>query len=82
LDDTIQPFEPQTGVGNGFKFAETTADALLRTVTQALALYRQREQWLRLMKNAMLCDFSWTRSAEEYEALYDEIASRRIPRGA
>ena len=76
LDDTIQPFEPETNVGNGFKFAEASADALLLSVRQAVALYHQREPWLRLIENAMDCDFSWSRSAKEYEALYNEIASR------
>jgi len=77
LDDTIQPFETQTNVGNGFKFAETSADALLLSVRQAVALYRQREPWLRVIENAMACDFSWNRSAKEYDALYREIAARR-----
>jgi len=82
LDDTIQPFDPETGVGNGFKFSETSADALLLTVNQAIALYHQRERWLCLMKNAMDCDFSWDRSAKEYEALYHEIASRHGAKSA
>jgi starch synthase len=80
LDDTIQPFVSETGAGNGFKFAETTADALLLTVNQAVALYHQRARWLRLIKNAMACDFSWNRSAKEYDALYREIAGRYADR--
>ena len=82
LDDTIQPFEPETNVGNGFKFADASGDALLLTVRQAVALYRQREPWLRLIENAMDCDFSWSRSAKEYEALYHEIASRHGAKSA
>jgi len=80
LDDTIQPFDPETGAGNGFKFAETTADALLLTVNEAVALYHQRERWIRLIKNAMACDFSWNRSAKEYDALYRKIAGRYADR--
>jgi starch synthase len=76
LDDTIQPFDPTTGSGNGFKFAESDADALLRTVGHAVDLYRQRDQWSRLVHNAMACDFSWNRSAQEYQRLYEEIARR------
>jgi starch synthase len=77
LDDTIQTFGPETSVGNGFKFAEASAGALLLSVRQAVALYHQRKPWLRLIENAMVCDFSWNRSAKEYEALYHEIAARR-----
>jgi starch synthase len=80
LDDTIHDFEPQTGVGNGFKFAEATSEALRLTVNQAIALYRQPNVWRRLVENAMACDFSWKRSAKEYEALYREIAGRRAGR--
>jgi starch synthase len=80
LDDTIQPFDPETGAGNGFKFAEATPEALLTTVRRAVALYRQPDQWPRLMRNGMACDFSWNRSAREYEALYQQIVSRRTGR--
>jgi len=74
LDDTIQSFEPETGVGNGFKFQEASGEALLVSVRQAVALYRRREPWRRLMANAMGLRLSWNRSATEYEALYREIA--------
>jgi starch synthase len=77
LDDTIEPFDPKTGTGNGFKFAEVTADALRRTVREAVALHKRPEAWRRLIQNAMACDFSWNRSAKEYETLYEEIARRR-----
>lgn len=76
LDDTIQPFNPDTGEGNGFKFAEATSDALLEAVSRAVALYRQPDQWRRLVLNGMACDFSWDRSAKEYVALYQQIVSR------
>jgi starch synthase len=80
LDDTIRDFDPQTGEGNGFKFSEATSEALRRTVHEAVALYRQPLLWRRLVRNAMACDFSWNRSAKEYEALYQEIAARRAAR--
>jgi starch synthase len=81
LDDTIQPFDPGTGQGTGFKFAEATSQALLEAVQTAVALYRQPNQWRRLVRNGMACDFSWDRSAKEYEALYQQILSRRAGRG-
>jgi starch synthase len=81
LDDTIQPFDPKTGRGTGFKFAETTTQALRETVKMAVALYRQPDQWGRLVRNGMACDFSWDRSAKEYVALYQQILSRHTGRG-
>lgn len=76
LEDTIQPFNPKTGAGNGFKFPGTTPAEFLATVQSAVGLYRKPDQWGRLVRNAMACDFSWGRSAKEYERLYQEIASR------
>jgi starch synthase len=81
LDDTIRPFESESGTGNGFKFAEASAEALLLSVRRAVALYRRREPWRRLIENAMACDFSWSRSAKEYESLYREIASLHGAKG-
>jgi starch synthase len=80
LDDTIQPFDPATGEGTGFKFTGKTSEALLEAVRSAVALYRQPEQWRRLVRNGMACDFSWDRSAREYEALYRQIQARRTGR--
>ena len=80
LDDTIQPFDPTTGEGTGFKFAGETSQALLETVRAAVALYRRPDQWRRLIQNGMACDFSWDRSAREYEALYQQIVARRTGR--
>jgi starch synthase len=77
LDDTIQPFDPATGEGTGFKFTGETSQALLETLRAAVALYRKPAQWRRLVRNGMACDFSWERSALEYEGLYQQIAARR-----
>jgi starch synthase len=81
LDDTIQPFDPATGQGTGFKFDEVTAEALVRTVRGAIAQFRQPPHWNRLVLNGMACDFSWDRSAREYQALYQQIVERRGGRG-
>lgn len=70
LDDTIVHFDPATGQGNGFKFEEATATAFLQAIWQALALYREKALWPRLITNAMMADFTWDRSAREYEQLY------------
>jgi len=77
LDDTIQPFDPTTGKGTGFKFAGETSQALVETVQAAVAVYRKPDQWRRLIRNGMACDFSWERSAREYEDLYRQIVTRR-----
>jgi starch synthase len=77
LDDTVTSFRRDTGEGNGLKFEETTADALRLAICRAGGLYRDPEARRRLMANAMQGDFSWDRSAREYEALYRVAARRR-----
>jgi starch synthase len=81
LDDSIQPFDPGTGEGTGFKFSEATSQALLQALHAAVTLYRQPDHWGRLVRNGMACDFSWDRSAAEYVALYEQIVARRTGRG-
>ncbi len=73
LDDTIRQFAPDSGEGNGFKFAEYSARALIGAVRQAAALYKRPKTWEKLMRNAMACDFSWQTSAKEYEKLYASL---------
>lgn len=77
LDDTVVPFDPKSGEGNGFKFTEATAEGLLRAVRGALACYRNRPLWNRLVQNAMAADFSWTRSAQEYVQVYRRAIAKR-----
>ena len=70
LDDTVVQWNARTGKGNGFKFAELSANALTRAVGDAMAVYKQPRLWQKLMRNAMACDFSWRQAAREYEKLY------------
>jgi len=70
LDDTIRPYTARARRANGFKFKETTADGLTRTVRQAVALYQDREAWEGLMRQGMTEDHSWETSAKEYVKVY------------
>ncbi|MBI4467535.1 MAG: glycogen synthase GlgA [Acidobacteria bacterium] len=74
LDDTIEPFDPSTGQGTGFKFTPYSGTALLDCLRQALDLYHGHPRaWQRLMRNGMHKDFSWNHSAAEYEQLYERV---------
>lgn len=77
LDDTIQPFDPRKGTGNGFKFQDYSGGALLACLQEALGVYRSRPKaWKQLIQNCMQADFSWEASAAEYEQLYESVAKR------
>jgi starch synthase len=77
LDDTVEDYNPQTDQGTGFKFRDYDADKLLQTVQRALAVYRDKPRWSRLIQRAMAQDFSWARSALEYQGLYQKAAGKK-----
>jgi starch synthase len=70
LVDTVEPWNPATGTGTGFRFDHADGTALLWAIDQALAAYSDRRAWMQLIRNGMARDFSWERSAREYEAAY------------
>ncbi len=77
LKDSVLPYNQYTGEGTGFSFANYNAHELLFTLQHAVALYREnRPQWDALVDHAMAQDFSWSRSAEKYMALYKELLGR------
>ncbi|MGA2586572.1 MAG: glycogen synthase GlgA [Candidatus Aminicenantales bacterium] len=73
LDDCIQDFNPEEGRGNGFKFEAYSPLDLLGAVRRAIHIYEKKALWDILLHNAMACDFSWERSAQEYILLYQNI---------
>ncbi|HMK29563.1 MAG TPA: glycogen synthase GlgA [Terriglobales bacterium] len=77
LDDTVESWDPKTAKGTGFKFTEYTGDALLATLKQAMAAYRDPAVWQTLMRNGMARDFSWTASAKKYVEVYERVKQIR-----
>ncbi|UCD58871.1 MAG: glycosyltransferase, partial [Candidatus Hydrogenedentota bacterium] len=78
LDDTIIDYPTSAGsCGNGFKFDDYSSSALLGKLQEARKLYANAEEWKRIMRNGMICDFSWGASAKKYEELYQRAISLR-----
>lgn len=77
LADTVEPWDPQHRTGTGFRFDTPDGTGLMWAIDQALAAFEDRKAWGRLMKNGMTRDFSWERSAGEYEGLYSR-AGRKV----
>jgi starch synthase len=84
LADTITDCTPETlaaGTATGFRFVSYTPATFLETVRKAVELYRQYpEKWLQLMQTGMQQDWSWDRSAAEYERLYSRISEAPVTR--
>ena len=72
LADTVQHFDPQAGSGNGFVFEDFVASGLMWAMREALALYGT-DDWDTLVRNAMMCDFSWRSAAGEYIDMYRKV---------
>jgi starch synthase len=70
LEDTIRPFHPQSGRGNGFTFTDYRPKAFFSSVLNAVDLYHNPALWKKVQNNAMREDFSWDRSARTYLDLY------------
>jgi starch synthase len=73
LVDTVEPYDPATGNGTGFRFDYPDGTGLVWALDQALAAYSNRTAWQKLMRNGMARDFSWERSAREYVALFERM---------
>ncbi len=73
LKDTINPYNQYTGEGNGFSFANFSGEELYNTIKFALWVYGDKIQWRKLMKQAMICDNSWNKSADAYLSMYREL---------
>ena len=74
LADSITAFnDEKRDSGNGFKFYNYNAHEMLYVVKDAIYTFGDKKQWKKLIKNAMKTDFSWKKSACDYEILYDTI---------
>lgn len=75
LYDTIKPYITSEGTGNGFTFKTYNAHDMLDAVRRALSLYCDKEEWSKLVANAMNMDFSWNASAKKYLEMYETVVS-------
>ena len=73
LYDTIKPYNPETGEGNGVTFVTYNAHDMMDALYRTVELYRSPAQWDRIRNNAMSMDFSWNASAAGYLDMYDEL---------
>ena len=77
LKDTVKPYDEGTNDGNGFTFDYYEAGLLLNAINRAKALYfENRGRWDEMVRRDMEKDVSWEKSAEEYQALYDELIAQ------
>jgi len=75
LYDSIKGYWINNGeiMGNGFTFANYSADVLLDRIHAALALYSDRDTWDSFRSEIMNKDFSWGASAKKYLEIYKSL---------
>ncbi len=73
LEDTITG-HPLQGA-DGFKFFNYNAHEMLGAINYAIDIYKNKNEWNKLINNAMRADFSWTKSAKKYKEVYKELLS-------
>lgn len=76
LKDTVQQYNKYTQEGNGFVFNNYNAHEMMYALKRALSFYGNYEIWHKIQLNAVQSDFSWKRSAKEYEALYERLTAK------
>lgn len=77
LADTVinaNPMALRSGVATGVQFSPVTSHALAGALIRLTELYRDRDTWSRLQRNAMRQEVGWSASAAEYAALYRSLA--------
>lgn len=76
LADTVHDFDAydaKSQVGYGVVFSKPDPKILLNAVEKALLLYGKKRRYNTIVKHNMLCDFSWSESAELYIKEYEQI---------
>lgn len=76
LKDTVQQYNKYTQEGNGFVFNNYNAHEMMYALKRALSFYGNYEIWHKIQLNAVQADYSWKRSAKEYEALYERLTAK------
>jgi starch synthase len=65
------------GTANGFKFQPSTAPALLEAIRRAVTAWHDKPLWHKLQRNGMVLDFSWSKAAAAYGAVYASLAPKK-----
>ena len=64
---SVVPYNEYTGEGTGFSFKNYNADDMMHVLNYAMDIYyNKKQEWNKIVKNAMNADFSWDISAQKY----------------
>jgi 1,4-alpha-glucan branching enzyme len=78
LRDSVDEFNSVRGSGTGLLFDSYDSNDFLVAIDRALALYRRKDEWAKIMKNAMAVDYSWSVSARQYVKAYKRVLNTAL----
>ncbi len=74
LADTVIDADTKGGeLPTGYVFKGSDPEACIEAIRRALAIFSNKRKWRKLQRNGMRKDFSWDKSAQTYQQLYEEI---------
>ena len=75
LKDSVRAYKEFDGIGDGFAFSDYQSHALYLAIREAVKLYfSDTETFDTLRKRCMTKDFSWDKSAQQYQQMYSDIS--------
>ena len=80
LADSVIDATPEnltSGTANGFCFQDYGQKAFVEAFRRAVHMFAQRKIWSQLVRTGMNQDWSWRKSATEYEKVYQFASAKR-----